>query len=102
MASPTASEYQFSLLAADEQKCSHRPKEVWFRENRMTSPSEMATKTDIDRSSDSSSSYLGSHHSHYVKQTVKNSIRVKSYNIKINKNIRTIEKEEESVNMESR
>ena len=75
MASPSASDYHVSLLAADEQKSSHRPKEVWFRENRMTSPSEMATKTDIDRSSNSSSSYLGSHHSDYVKQTVKNSIR---------------------------
>tara|TARA_B110000285_G_scaffold225878_1_gene284774 strand:+ start:782 stop:1000 length:219 start_codon:yes stop_codon:yes gene_type:complete len=72
----------------------------------MTSPSEMATKTDIDRSSDSSSSYLGSHHSHYVKQTVKNYIRANTNNssIKINK-IKPIEKEhtqEESQNMKNR
>ena len=61
----------------------------------MTSPSEMVTRTDIDRSSDSSSSYLGSHHSHYVKQTVMNSIRVNTdhSSIKINKHIKPIEKE---------
>jgi hypothetical protein len=72
----------------------------------MTSPSEVAIKTDLERSSDSSSSYLGSHHSHYVKHTIKNAMRATDRSsIKVSKRVKPIEKEhtvEESLNMKSR
>ena len=104
VASPSHSDYQLSLLANDDK--STRPKEVWFRENRMTSPSEMNQTTNDMRSSNSSSSYLGSHHSHYVKSIVKTALRSKDHSsIKINKNIKPISKncyKEESDNMKSR
>lgn len=71
----------------------------------MTSPSEVATKTDNEQSSNSSSSYLDSHNSLYLKQKVKNTLKgANNSTIKINK-VKPISKhhaKEESINMKSR